>query len=216
MKMELTSRDIYNERLAASVIRGLAKRNIEGFYCAYSSLALDMAKSFIKPGASVCSGGSKTIREIGLYDYLTSGGDFTYYNSSAAKTQEERQMIMRQAFSADVYFMSTNAITKDGILYNVDGNSNRVAALCFGPQEVVIIAGMNKVVNDLEEADKRVHREAAPINCVQLSKETPCGKTGVCANCLSENTICCQCVATRYSRHTGRIKVILVGENLGF
>lgn len=216
MSIEMSSRDIYNDRLAATVIEGLKKRNIEGYYCQYASLALDLAKTFIKPNASVCVGGSKTLREIGLQDYLKAGGSFVFHDQSVAKTQEERQDIMREAFSADIYFMSTNAITKDGILYNVDGNSNRVAALCFGPKEVVIIAGMNKVVTDLTEADQRVHQQAAPINCIQLNKETPCAKTGVCGNCLSSHTICCQCVATRYSGHSGRIKVILVGENLGF
>jgi len=212
----MNSRDIYNDRLAATVIENLKKRNMEGYYCQYSSVALDLAQSFIKPGATVCVGGSATIREIGLYDKLKEGGNFTFYNQSEAKTNEERQDIMRKAFSSDLYFMSANAIAEDGTLYNVDGNSNRVAALCFGPAEVVVIAGMNKVVPDIEVAKKRVRGESASINSISLSKDTPCAKTGRCDNCLSANTICCECLETRYSRHPGRIKVILVGENLGF
>ena len=212
----MNSRELYNDRLAATVIANLKKRNMEGYYCQYSSVALDLANSFIKPGAKICMGGSATIREIGLYDKLKEGGDFTFFDQMEAKTQEDRQEIMRMAFSSDLYFMSTNAITKDGILYNVDGNSNRVAALCFGPAEVVVIAGMNKVVTDSDTAKKRVRGESASINSISLSKDTPCAKTGKCADCLSAHTICCQCLETRYSRHPGRIKVILVGEDLGF
>ena len=212
----MNSRDVFNERLASTVIAHLKKRNMEGYYCQYASLALDLAKSFMKEDAKICMGGSETIHEIGLYDVLKTGGNFTFYNQMEAKTNEERQDIMRKAFSADLYFMSTNAITEDGILYNVDGNSNRVAALCFGPSEVIIIAGMNKVVPNIEMAKKRVRGESAAINSIHLSKETPCAKTGVCYDCLSANTLCCECVETRYSRHPGRIKVILVGESLGF
>ena len=117
---------------------------------------------------------------------------------------------------ADYFLMSTNAITMDGELVNIDGRSNRVSCLCWGPQNVIIIAGMNKVALDVESALKRVRNFAAPPNAVRLNKNTPCAQTGKCADCYSPDCICSQIVITRRSSTPNRIKVILVGEELGY
>ena len=144
-------------------------------------------------------------------------GDYNFLDRyKEGLTGEEREKIYRDAFFADTYFMSSNAIIKSGVLYNVDGNANRVAALCSGPDHVIFIVGMNKAVKTEEDAYSRAKNIAAPINAQRFGLDTPCAKLGKCMNCLHEQCICCQILTTRYSRHPGRYHVILVNENLGF
>lgn len=207
---------MYYEKQAATVIKNLEKRRMEGFYCATAEEAREKALGLIEAGMSVSFGGSMTLTECGVLDALREREDITLYDRGTAKDAEELGVIFRQAFSADAYLMSTNAITLDGELINIDGNGNRVAALIFGPKQVIIIAGMNKVATDEAAGLMRARNMAAPPNCVRLNKKTPCSVTGRCGDCYGDESICSQIVVTRRSSQKGRIKVILVGEELGY
>lgn len=212
----MNPKQMHYETLAHTVIKNLAKRNMEGIYCATAKEACEKALSYVTEGAAVSFGGSMTLAETGTLDALKSRTDIRLIDRANAQTPEELKQIYRDAFSADFYFMSTNAITIDGELVNIDGNGNRAAALVYGPETVIIIAGMNKVAKNTEEAISRVHTIASPMNCKRLDRNTPCAATGVCADCLSPDCICCHTVITRYSRFKNRIKIILVGEELGY
>ncbi len=210
-----TPKQQYYENLADSLIDKFNLRGIEGYYCETKDEALLTAKRFLTPGCSVSWGGSMTLEEIGLIQDLKNS-DFTVFDRANAKTPEEKEAFFAEVSHCDYYFMSSNAITLDGQLVNVDGLGNRVASLIHGPKNVVIIAGMNKVVKDIDTAIDRVHNEAAPPNAIRLGLSTPCAKFGRCVDCLDDSCICCQTVITRKSRIPGRIKVILVGESLGY
>jgi hypothetical protein len=211
----MTPKKIYYENLADTIIDRFNKRGIEGYYCENAEEALLTAKRFLTPGCSVSWGGSQTLIEIGLFEVLASS-DYILYDREKAKTPDERMEIYSKTVTADYYFMSTNAITLDGQLVNIDGSGNRVACLITGPKNVIIIAGMNKITTDVDAAIDRVRNMATPPNTVRLGKKTPCAETGKCANCLVEDCICNQIVITRRSGIPGRIKVILVGEELGY
>ena len=210
-----TPKQQYYENLADTLIEKFNKRGIEGYYCENKEEALLTAKRFLTPGCSVSWGGSMTLEEIGLIEYLKNS-DYTVFDRTTATTQAEKDALYAEVSHCDYYFMSSNAITLDGQLVNIDGLGNRVASLIHGPKNVVIVAGMNKVVKDVDTAIDRVHNEAAPPNAVRLGLDTPCAKYGYCCNCLSPYCICCETVITRKSRIAGRIKVILVGETLGY
>ncbi len=201
-----------NELLAQTVIKGLASRNMTGYYAADREEALKLALSLIPKGSTVTMGGALSAREIGLVDAVK-GPDYRFIDREA---YADRRAAMLAAYDADVFLSSTNAMTEDGILVNIDGNANRVSAIAQGPKKVVVIAGMNKVCKDLDSAMKRARNVAAPINAQRFGLNTPCAKTGACMDCKSPDTICCQFLITRYSRHAGRIHVILVNDNLGF
>ena len=203
------------ERLAENIISKFNSRGIEGYYCADREEANAKAKRFLTPGCSISWGGSETIKEIGLLDDLRES-DYTIFDRSTAVTPEEKKEMFAKAVTSDFYFMSSNAITLDGELINIDGSGNRVACLCYGPEQVIIIAGMNKIVTDVESGIARVRNFAAPPNAIRLNLSTPCGEYGRCANCLQPDCICAHTVVTRYSRVPGRLKVILVGEELGY
>lgn len=211
----MTPTQQYYKNLADTVIENLKKRDMDGFYCPGKQEALDKALSFLVDGATVAWGGSMSLVEIGLLDALKKG-PYTVLDRSTASNSEETLEIQRKAFFSDSYFLSTNAITMDGKLYNIDGLGNRVAAMIYGPKEVIIIAGINKICLDEDEALKRVSNVAAPMNTLRLNKNTPCTKLGKCAQCLTPDTICSHTVITRNSKPAGRIKVILVGETLGY
>lgn len=211
----MTTMNIFYETQAATIIRRLEKRGMEGYYCPSSEEAVKKALSFMEEGAAVSFGGSMTLSECGMMDALRSGS-FRLIDREQAKTPEEREDMYHQALSADYFFMSSNAITMDGQLVNVDGHGNRAAALIYGPKHVILMVGMNKVVRDAEEALVRVREKAAPPNAIRLNKNTPCAKTGSCADCLSEGCICAHTVITRFNQIPGRIKVILIGESLGY
>ena len=156
-----------------------------------------------------------SIEEIGLKKAVCEG-DYVVYNRDICKNPEEKREVELKIFGCDYLLTSSNAITEDGILVNIDGNANRVAAIAYGPKHVIMIVGMNKIAKDEEAALYRARNEAATINAQRFPIETPCKKTGSCAYCKSKDTICCQFLTTRFSKHTGRIKIILVNENLGF
>lgn len=212
----MTPKKVYYENLADTIIDRFNKRGIEGYYCENSEEALITAKRFLTPGCSVSWGGSQTLNEIGLLDSLSTSSDYIIYDRDTAKTPEEKLQMYSKIVTSDYYFMSSNAITLDGQLVNIDGLGNRVACLITGPKNVIIIAGMNKIVTDVDAAIDRVRNMATPPNTVRLGRKTPCAETGKCSNCLVEDCICNQIVITRRSGIQGRIKVILVGEELGF
>lgn len=201
---------------AATIIKALEKRNMKGYYCPDCASAVKQASELIPDGASVSFGGSMSLGESGVMDMLRSRTDIRLLDRSKAKTPEETKKLYHDALSSDVYFMSSNAITLDGELINIDGNGNRVAALIYGPERVVLIVGMNKVTPTVEDGIHRVHNIATPANCIRLNKQTPCAATGVCHDCLSPDCICSQTVITRRSSVPERIIVILVGEALGY
>ena len=201
-----------NALLAQKVIKGLASRNMTGYYAADKAEALKIALSLIPQGSTATMGGGMSVHEIGLVKAL-SEGDYHFIDRDAYEDKREAMLL---AYDADVFLTSANAITEDGVMVNIDGNANRVSALAFGPKKLVLIVGMNKVCPDVDTAMKRARNVAAPINAQRFGLSTPCAKTGSCMNCKSPDTICCQFLVTRFSRHTGRIHVILVNDNLGF
>ena len=201
-----------NELLARKAIKGLESRNMTGYYAANAKEALAKALELIPEGASVTMGGCMSAREIGLVDALKDGN----YNFIDRDKMEDKRAAMLAAYDADFFLSSVNAMTEDGELVNIDGNSNRVSAIAQGPKQVLFIVGMNKVCDDLDGAMKRARNVAAPINAQRFGLDTPCAKTGSCMNCKSPDTICCQFLITRFSRHKGRIHVILVNDKLGF
>jgi len=210
-----TPKQQYYENLADTLIDKFNLRGIEGYYCETKEEALLTAKRFLTPGCSVSWGGSMTLEEIGLIDALKAS-DYTVYDRALVKTPEERAELYSKVVSCDYYFISSNAITLDGQLVNIDGSGNRVACLVHGPKNVVVIAGVNKVVKDVDSAIERVQNIASPPNAIRLGLNLPCAKYGRCVECLDQACMCCQTVITRKSRIPGRIKVILVGEELGY
>ena len=201
-----------NEKLAEKVIAGLKSRQMTGYYAANSEEALKKALELIPTGSSVTMGGCMSAREIGLVDALKEGD----YNFIDRDKYENKREAMLLAYDADFFISSVNAMSEDGILVNIDGNSNRVSAIAQGPKKVIFIVGMNKVCKDYDHAMKRARNVAAPINAQRFDMDTPCVKTGSCMDCKSPSTICCQFLLTRFSRHPDRIHVILVNEDLGY
>ena len=204
-----------NQLLAERVIKGLESRNMEGYYVETKKEALKKAAALIPKGSSVGWGGSASIDEIGLKVVLKTG-EFVVYDRDNCSNPIEKKQIERKIFGCDYFLCSSNAITEDGILVNIDGNSNRVAAIAYGPEHVIMVVGMNKVAKDVDAAVYRARNEAAPINAQRFNLDTPCKKTGSCVNCMSKDTICCEFLITRYSRHANRFHIILVNEELGF
>ncbi|MBR6307113.1 MAG: lactate utilization protein [Lachnospiraceae bacterium] len=201
-----------NELLAQKVIKGLESRNMTGYYAATKEEALKKALELIPEGSSVTMGGAMSAHEIGLVDALKKGN----YNFIDREAAADKRAAMLQAYDADFFLASANAMTDDGVIVNIDGNSNRVSAIAFGPKKVLFIVGMNKVCSDIDHAMKRARNVAAPTNAQRFGLSTPCSKAGTCFDCKSPDTICCQFLITRFSRHEGRIHVILVNDNLGF
>ena len=201
-----------NELLAEKVIKGLESRNMTGYYAPTAKDALKKALELIPEGSKIAMGGAMSAHEIGLVDAIKNGN----YDFIDRDATEDKRAAMLASYDADYFLSSANAMTNDGILVNIDGNSNRVSAIAQGPKHVLFIVSMNKVCDDIDGAMKRARNVAAPINAQRFGLTTPCTKTGACFNCKSPDTICCQFIITRYSRHKDRIHVILVGENLGF
>ena len=200
-----------NEKLAQKVIKGLESRNMTGYYAANKEEALKKALELIPEGSTVTMGGAMSAVEIGLV-YALMNGNYDFLD----RNQMEPREALLKGYDADVFLTSANAMTEDGVMVNIDGNANRVSYIANGPKKIVAIVGMNKVCDDVDGAMKRARNVAAPTNAQRFEIDTPCKKTGSCANCKSPDTICCQFLITRYSRHAGRIHVILVNDSLGF
>ena len=189
---------------------------MNGYYARTREDLIDKIKELVDEGAMVTCGGSETLFKTGVIDYLRSGRYDFLDRYKEGITREEVTEIFRQAFLADAYFVSSNAITEDGEIYNVDGNGNRVAAMLFGPDKVIIICGVNKIVKDLDAAIKRNRELAAPMNTKRLNKKTPCAKVGYCMDCRSPERICNEYTLIKRQRDKDRIHVIFLNENLGF
>ncbi len=201
-----------NELLAKKTIEGLKSRNMTGYYAATKEEALKIALEIIPEGSSIAMGGAMSAHEIGLVEAVKNG-NYKFIDRDKA---EDKRACMLESYDADFFLSSANAMTDDGILVNIDGNSNRVSMICQGPKKVLFIVGMNKVCGDLDGAMKRARNVAATTNAQRFGLSTPCAKTGKCMDCKSPDTICCQFLTTRFSRHADRIHVILVNDNLGF
>lgn len=208
-----------NELLAQVVIKNLEKRNFEGYYCPDRKNAFNKVISLLSKDETISWGGSITLEQLKIQQYLKEN-NYKVIDRDEGKTPEERQELLLKSTIADTFLMSANAISEDGEIVNIDGLGNRVSALCFGPKKVIIVAGMNKVVKSLDDAMSRAKNISATYNAQRINSiheiQTPCIKTGTCLNCKSETSICVQTVITRLSRPKGRIKVILVNENLGY
>ena len=210
-----TAKEIFYENQATSIIKKLNSRKMEGYYCPDVESAKKKMVELVGEGKkSIAYGGSMTIDENGFKDSLTAAGHELVIRENY-KTPEEIKECKAKQINSDVFIMSTNAITLDGELINIDGRGNRVCYLIYGPDSVIVVAGMNKVVTNVEDGIRRVRNVATPPNCVRLNRETPCAKTGKCGECITDS-ICSQFVITRLSMIPGRIKVILVGQELGY
>lgn len=201
-----------NDLLAKRVIKGLESRNMSAYYAKDKEEALKQALELIPKQSSITMGGSMSAHEIGLVQALIEGD----YNFIDRDTMEDKRAAALAGYDADVFLSSVNAMTEDGVLVNIDGNANRVSAIAYGPKKVIFIVSMNKICNDIDAAMKRARNVAAPVNAQRFAITTPCKETGTCMNCKSPDTICCQFLITRYSKHEGRIHVILVNDRLGF
>lgn len=203
----------YNKR-GALLVKNLKNRHFDAYYCETKEEALEMALSLIPQGDTVGWGGTVTCQQIGLLDAVRNG-NFRAIDRDACATMEEREEAMRKALLADTFLTSANAISLDGQMVNIDGNGNRVAAIVYGPKQVIVMAGMNKVEDNLDAAINRARTVAAPMNQQRFGLPNPCGATGSCGDCKTETCICNHILITRHCRPVGKIKFILVGEDLG-
>ncbi len=203
------------EKFSKTIIPKFEARGFSGYYCNTKEEAAKLALSLIPQGSSIAWGGSESIKECGLMTLLNNQ-DYQLLDRATAVTEEEKEAMYLKHMSSDVFLMSTNAFTEDGQLVNIDGNGNRVACLIKGPKSVIVIAGMNKLSSSVDEGIHRTFQQAAPPNAERLGLTTPCGRFGKCTDCLDDNCMCSQIVITRMSREKGRIKIILVGEELGY
>ena len=205
-----------NQLRAQQLIQALKQRNMEASYAATKEEALEQALAWIPEGSCIGWGGSVSIDAIGLKDAVRQGNYRVIDRDTAANADEKEAMYRRILADCDYFLTSTNAISQDGVLVNIDGTANRLAAMCYGPRHVLYIVGMNKVVATAEDTLHRARNEAAPINAMRFGLKTPCSKTGCCYDCKSPDTVCCQILFTRFNHVPGRVKVILVDDSLGY
>lgn len=201
---------------AQTVIKNLGHHGMEGYFCPSSAEAVELVRSWMAEGDSVTWGGTETFKETGMKAALDEAGVYRMLDRTTATTPEEKRAMWRDRVCADWFFMSANALTVNGELVNIDGNSDRLSLLLHGPEHVVVLVGMNKLVADVEAGFKRIRAITCPLNAARLHTGTPCELTGTCAECHSKSCMCCQMVVTRHSRHEGRIRVVLIGEELGY
>jgi len=204
-----------NRVKGATIVKNLKKRGMEGYYCETKEEAKDLVISLIDKDDVVGWGGSFSIEEAGIKEALKINS-IEVIDRDTAKTPEERNQLMKKALLSDVFLTSTNAITMDGEMLNIDGVGNRIAAMCYGPDSVIIVTGMNKVCRDMDGALSKARLDATVPNSIRYNSKTPCAITGICTECLSDTTLCGKILVTRYSKPANRIKVVLVGEDLGF
>jgi len=214
-KNNMTPQEQRNERLAKTIIKNLQRRHIEAFYCPTGDEAVKKVSELIEDGSSVTWGGTMTVRNLGIPQALKDRGTLQVLDRDLVETAEEKLDMYLKAFSADVYLSSANAISEDGVIVNIDGNGNRVAAITWGPKKVIFVIGLNKVAQTVEAALARARSTASPINAARFDIKTPCQIDGVCHNCNSADSICNYVHFLRNSPR-GRHTVVLVGENLGY
>ncbi len=209
-----------------TALKNLERNKMEAYYVDTKEDAQKLVRTLISKGDTLSCGGSVTLKQTGIYDIISSS-DYNFLDRSACETPEQVEEVYRKTFCADAFFTSANAVTENGELYNVDGNSNRVAAILYGPKSVICVCGINKLVKNIGEAITRVKTKAAPPNTVRLGIETPCAKTGecvslkkddpeMCEGCHGDGRICCNYVVCAQQRHVNRIKVIIIGEEYGY
>lgn len=204
------------EQKVKRTIENLEKNNIEAYYVEDEKELINKLETLVSEGETVAVGGSMTLFEIGIIDYLRSGKFQFLDKYKEGLTGDDMKEIYRKSFFADSYLVSSNAVTEEGELYNVDGNGNRVAAMLYGPDKVIVIVGVNKLVKDLDEAIERNRENSAPANAKRLNRKTPCTKVGYCMDCSSPERICNDYVLIRKQGRKGRIKVLIVGKELGY
>lgn len=205
-----------NALLGEKLVKNLKHRNIEAHYCPTAQEAVAKVMELIADGSSVTWGGSMTVRDMGIPQALKDRGTLKVLDRDVVESPEEKQQMYLRAFTADVYLSSANAISEDGVIVNIDGNGNRVAAITWGPKKVIFIIGLNKVAQDVKATISRARSIASPINAQRFDISTPCQVDGVCHNCNSPESICSYIHLLRNSRTAGRHVVVLVGENLGY
>lgn len=211
----MTPTELRNKRLAERMIQNLKRRNMEAYYCATATEAVEKVSQLIEDGSTVTWGGSMTIRDMDIPQALRNRGTLEVLDRDLVTDREEVVRIYERAFTADVYLSSANAISEDGVIVNIDGNGNRVAAITWGPKTVIFIIGMNKVAQTVEAAIARARSTASPINAARFDIKTPCQTDGICHNCNSPESICNYIHFLRNSPR-GKHKVILVGESFGY
>ena len=209
-----TPKELYYAKRGQIMVKNLQSRHFEAYYCANKEEALKKILELIPEGSSVGWGGTLTCSQIGVMEALHAG-NYNCMDRDLCKTPEEREKLQREIFSADYFITGANGLSLDGQMVNIDGTGNRVAPIVYGPQNVLVVAGMNKVEDTLEAATTRARTVAAPMNKQRFPIQTPCEVTGTCADCKSESCICNQILVTRHCRPVGRIKFVLVGEDLG-
>ena len=209
-----TPKQLYYEKRGKILVKNLQARHFEAYYCADKEAALKKALELIPEGSTVGWGGTMSCEQIGLMQALHAG-NYRPMDRDLAKTPEEREQMMRDMLLADVFLTSANGMSLDGQMVNIDATGNRVAAIVYGPKSIIVVAGMNKVEDTLEAAVNRARTVAAPMNNQRFGNDNPCSITGACGNCKNEKCICNQILITRHCRPVGRIKFILVGEELG-
>ncbi len=208
--------DWYIEKQIERTIANLEKHNISGAFAVNELELIERIKEWVPENSTVAVGDSMTLFETGVIELLRNG-KYNFLDKYRAEiTREEKKQIYRQSFSADTFLCSTNALTEEGELYNIDGNGSRVAAMIYGPEQVIVVAGINKIVKNLEEAEKRARNHAAPLDAKRLNKNTPCASLGYCVDCKSDERICNDFVVIKRQFTKGRIKVIIVGKPLGY
>lgn len=205
-----------NEMKINRTIEALKKNNINGYYAKNRDEVIKLIEDIVAEGAKVAVGGSETLSELGVLEHLRSGRYDFLDRYKAGLTPEEVTNIFKQSFLADAYLSGCNAITENGELYNVDGNGNRVAAMLYGPDKVIVICGVNKIVKDVDEAIKRNREISAPMNAKRLNRKTPCAKVGYCMDCNSPERICNEYTLIKKQRSAERMHVIFLNENLGY
>ena len=205
----------YYAKRGEILVKNLESRHFEAYYCPNKESALEKVLELIPKGASIGWGGCLTAEQMGLFSAIRNG-DYRPIDRFAVSTQEEKEALTKEAMFADVFVTGANALSLDGEMVNIDGNGNRVGAIVYGPKTVIVIAGMNKVAETLDDAITRARTVAAPINQQRFQLNNPCTVTGTCADCKSESCICNHIVITRHCRPAGRIKFVIVGEELGF
>ena len=212
--MEKATRDFYDKR-GAVLVKNLQKRHFEAYYCATKEDALKQVLALIPEGSSVGWGGAISAAQVGVQEAVKAG-NYTVIDRDAFSDPAEKLRCMRECFNADFFITGANALSLDGQMVNIDGNGNRVGMIVYGPKNIIVVAGMNKVCATIEDAVKRARTVAAPMNQQRFGLPNPCTCTGSCADCLTETSICNQILITRNCKPTGRIKFVLVGEELGF
>ena len=209
-----TPQQKYYEKRGEILVKNLQSRHFDAYYCENKEEALKKALELIPEGSSVGWGGAMSCEQIGLVDAVRTG-NYRAMDRSLCKTAEEREQLMRETLLADVFLTGANGLSLDGQMVNIDGNGNRVAAIVYGPKSIIVVAGMNKVEDTVESAVTRARTIAAPMNNQRFDNDNPCATTGACGNCKNLTCICNQILVTRHCHPTGRIKFILVGEELG-